>query len=184
MLGQGRLIKSFMTLALFAVVFAGCSTNKKKHDLRERAANATGLFCDFVNGDKHKEVELELNVSMARKCDPEKPYSITGYRNASEVHGLMYCCSMRKVADKNDKAEKTEKAEKADKSDKPSKSEKLVKASKSDKADKSDSSTKAQSGSTSAPAEATTSAPAQNPEPAQAQPKEANDNPEAAVVPQ
>ena len=108
MLGQGRLIKSFMTLALFATVLAGCSSNKKKYELRDKIASSSGLFCDFINGDKYKEVEIELNVAMARKCDPDKPYSITGYRNASEVHGMMYCCSTKKVASAADRADKNE----------------------------------------------------------------------------
>lgn len=96
MLGQGRLIKAIMALSLATGLLAGCSSNKKKLEQREKAAAASGLYCDFVNGDKHKEVELELNLAMAARCDSEKPYSISDYRNAAEVHGMLFCCSMKK----------------------------------------------------------------------------------------
>lgn len=97
MLGQGSLIKNAVLLITLVGALSACSSNRKKHDHRDKIASSSGLYCDFVNGDKHKEVELELNISMARKCDPEKPFSLTGYRNAAEVHGLMYCCSVKKA---------------------------------------------------------------------------------------
>ncbi len=106
MLRHGRLttnVTSAVALKMalvFAVAFgalAGCSSNKKKQALREKVATQSGLYCDFVNGDKFKEIELELNLAMATKCDPDKPYSVSNYKNASEVHGLVYCCSMKRA---------------------------------------------------------------------------------------
>lgn len=109
MLGHGRLIKGIIALSMAAAALTGCASNKKKYDQRDKVASSSGLFCDFVNGDKTKEVEVELNLSMAKKCDPEKPYSVTGYKNASEVHGLVYCCNMKQMG--QTKAQSTAKKE-------------------------------------------------------------------------
>ena len=94
---QGCLI---LVSTLLSVLFlTGCSSSRKqKFEQREKLAASSGLYCDFVNGEKNKEVELELNVLMAKKCDSDRPFSITSYKSPAEVTGVLYCCAIRKEA--------------------------------------------------------------------------------------
>ncbi len=94
---QGCLI---LVSTLLSVLFlTGCSSSRKqKFEQREKLAASSGLYCDFVNGEKNKEVELELNVLMAKKCDSDRPFSITNYKSPAEVTGVLYCCAIRKEA--------------------------------------------------------------------------------------
>lgn len=94
---QGCLL---LASTLLSVLFlTGCSSSRKqKFEQREKLAASSGLYCDFVNGEKNKEVELELNVMMAKKCDSDRPYSITNYKSPAEVTGVLYCCAIRKEA--------------------------------------------------------------------------------------
>jgi len=111
MLGQGRLIKGIIVFSALTLVLSACSSNRKKYEQRDKVAASSGLFCDFVNGDKFKDVEVELNLNMAKKCDPEKPYSVSGYKNASDVHGLVYCCNMKRIAEAQPKVQPVPKKE-------------------------------------------------------------------------
>jgi hypothetical protein len=81
-------------LATVAAVLSGCAsgTYKARQEMREKAAVSTGLFCEFVNGEQHTDVDVELNLQMAKRCDGSKPFSITNYRNSSEMFGVVYCC--------------------------------------------------------------------------------------------
>ena len=88
-------LRNFLGLALTTAFFVGCASNKKKYEQRDKMAAQSGLYCDFLNGDKSKEIEVDLNISMAKKCDSDKNFSITNYKNAAEVHGVMYCCSIK-----------------------------------------------------------------------------------------
>ena len=89
----------FIMSALVALLtLSGCASNRKhKFDQREKAALASGLYCDFVNGEKSPEVELELNLLMSKKCDADKHFSITSYRTPAEVTGVLYCCATKKI---------------------------------------------------------------------------------------
>jgi hypothetical protein len=94
---QGSLIFSCTSL-LVSFIIAGCASGRKqKLEQREKLAAISGLYCDFINGDKNKEVELELNMMMAKKCDSEKAFSITNYRTPAEVTGVLYCCAIKKT---------------------------------------------------------------------------------------
>lgn len=81
-------------LATVVAVLSGCAsgTYKARQEMREKAAASTGLFCEFVNGEQHTDVDVELNLQMAKRCDASKPFSITNYRNSSEMFGVVYCC--------------------------------------------------------------------------------------------
>lgn len=79
------------------LLISGCASGRKqKFEQREKLAASSGLYCDFINGDKNKEVELELNVMMAKKCDSDRPFSITNYKTPAEVTGVLYCCAIKK----------------------------------------------------------------------------------------
>lgn len=93
---QGRLLLVSATV-VGALFLSGCASGRKqKFEQREKLAASSGLYCDFVNGDKNKEVELELNVLMAKKCDADRPFSITNYKTPAEVTGVLYCCAVKK----------------------------------------------------------------------------------------
>lgn len=93
---QGCLFLMGALVSLLTI--SGCASNRKqKFDQREKAALASGLYCDFVNGEKSPEVELELNLLMSKKCDADKNFSITSYRTPAEVSGILYCCSTKKI---------------------------------------------------------------------------------------
>lgn len=83
---------------LLPVLFLGCgSAQKKRLDLRDKLAASSGMYCEFVSGDIHDDIDVELNLQMARKCDGNKPLTMTNYKNASENIGIIYCCSMKKA---------------------------------------------------------------------------------------
>jgi hypothetical protein len=86
-----------VSAVISALFVSGCASGRKqKLEQREKLAASSGLYCDFVNGDKNKEVEIELNVLMAKKCDSDRPFSITNYKSPAEVTGVLYCCAVKK----------------------------------------------------------------------------------------
>jgi hypothetical protein len=74
----------------------GCSTaQKERREARDRIANQAGFLCDFVNESDFKDIEIELNLRMANKCNSAKPFSVSGYKRLNESSGFMYCCSFK-----------------------------------------------------------------------------------------
>lgn len=93
---QGCLL--FTSIVISMLFLSGCASGRKqKLEQREKLAASSGLYCDFVNGDKNKEVELELNVLMSKKCDPDRPFSISNYKSPADVTGVLYCCAVKKA---------------------------------------------------------------------------------------
>jgi hypothetical protein len=90
MLRQGSLTAVLILSSLF--LFSGCASNNKKAELRDKVVQQSGFMCEFINGDQHRQIEIELNVMMAKRCDTEKPYSVTNYKTSAEVNGILYCC--------------------------------------------------------------------------------------------
>ncbi|OYZ18803.1 MAG: hypothetical protein B7Y39_13065 [Bdellovibrio sp. 28-41-41] len=79
------------------VLFAGCSTAyKTRQEEKTKVAATTGHYCEFVNGDAHNDVDVELTLQMTKKCDLNKPYTMTNYKNASDIFGIVYCCNYQK----------------------------------------------------------------------------------------
>ncbi len=94
MLSKRNLI--WMVLAS-TLVFAGCSSAyKQRQEERNKIASTTGHYCEFVNGDAHNDVDVELTMQMSKKCDTNKPYTLTSYKNASDIFGVVYCCAYQK----------------------------------------------------------------------------------------
>lgn len=80
-----------------AVFFSGCSTAyKARQEERNKIAASTGHYCEFVNGDAHNDVDVELTMQMSKKCDNSKPYTLTNYKNASDIFGVIFCCAYQK----------------------------------------------------------------------------------------
>lgn len=87
--------KNLIVLAVSFLALAGCASSKfKERQLqREKATSTTGMYCEFINGEVHSDVDVELNLSMARRCDSQKTFSITNYRNSAKQNGILYCCA-------------------------------------------------------------------------------------------
>lgn len=74
--------------------FVGCSgAQKARKEERERLLQSRGVYCDFVSESDYKDVDIELNLRIAKKCDALKPFSITNYKRVSENPGVLYCCN-------------------------------------------------------------------------------------------
>lgn len=79
-----------------ALLLSACAsgTFKARQEQREKMASSAGMYCEFVSGDVHPDIDVELNMLMARRCDSSRPFSITNYKNSSDQQGVIYCCAM------------------------------------------------------------------------------------------
>lgn len=77
------------------LLVTGCASSKYKarQEQREKMAGSAGLYCDWINGDKHSDIDVELNMQMAKRCDSSRPHSLTPYKNSSDQNGIMFCCA-------------------------------------------------------------------------------------------
>ena len=83
--------------SLCALILSGCAsgTFKARQELREKTAANSGLYCEFISGDLFPDIDVEMSLSMGRRCDAAKNYTITNYKNSSDQSGVIYCCSTR-----------------------------------------------------------------------------------------
>jgi hypothetical protein len=92
-------MKKILVLIVGLVFGVGCTTaQKERRETRDRVASQSGLLCDFVNESDYKDVDVELNLRMANKCNSSKPFSVSGYKRLNESAGFMYCCSLKEGA--------------------------------------------------------------------------------------
>ncbi len=107
-----RKITVLFALVIFA---AGCSSSviKEKRKERERLVQQSKLYCEFINAEIFPDTELELNVQMAKKCDPDKPMTMTQFKTPSENQGIMYCCSLENASVLSPKPKRSRPAPKA-----------------------------------------------------------------------
>lgn len=83
-------------IGLLAIVLvSGCSSTamKQRKEQRDKVASSARLYCEWINGELYTDIDVALNLEMAKRCDSEKPFSITTYRTPSENTGVLYCCS-------------------------------------------------------------------------------------------
>ena len=101
---QARSLRLFATFSLVvaACYLSGCASSKMKarKEQREGVANSSKLWCEFINGEIYPDIDVALNLEMAKRCDSNKSFSITQYRTPSENQGIMYCCSIQAAAPK------------------------------------------------------------------------------------
>lgn len=84
-----------LTILIAAALFlVGCGNSKVRQEQRDKISSSSGMYCEFISGDIHNDIDIELNVQMGKRCDSSKPYSITNYKNSSENFGIVYCCSI------------------------------------------------------------------------------------------
>lgn len=88
-------MKKIMGLGLVAaLVISGCSAAQKaRRDERDKMVQSKGVFCDFVSESDFKDIDIELNLRLAKKCDATKPFQISSYKRVSENPGVLYCCN-------------------------------------------------------------------------------------------
>lgn len=89
-----KLISVFGMLGLLALTGCASSAYKARQEQREKLANSAGLYCEWINGDKHSDIDVELNLQMAKRCDSSRPFTLTPYKNTADQNGIMYCCAM------------------------------------------------------------------------------------------
>ena len=83
--------------ALFAL--SACSSAQKERQAeRDQISKTSGMYCEFVNGEIFPDVDVQMNIEMAKRCDSSKTFSITAYRTPSENQGVIYCCSLKSSA--------------------------------------------------------------------------------------
>jgi hypothetical protein len=78
------------------LTLSGCggARLKARQEQRDKLVTTTGLYCEWVNGEKHTDFDVELNLSMAKRCDSTRPFTIMPYKNISDQSGILYCCSV------------------------------------------------------------------------------------------
>lgn len=89
-----KVISVFGMMGLLALTGCASSAYKARQEQREKLASSAGLYCEWINGDKHSDIDVELNLQMAKRCDSAKPFTLTPYKNPSDQNGIMYCCAM------------------------------------------------------------------------------------------
>ncbi len=75
---------------------SGCTSMQKRQEERNKVAQSSGLYCEFVNGDANNDVDVEVNLRMSKKCDVNKQFTLTNYKNASDLFGVIFCCHYQK----------------------------------------------------------------------------------------
>jgi hypothetical protein len=88
--------KIIATLLLSVAFLFGCSSSKLKErkEQREKVAQSSKVYCEFINGDNFPDIDVAVNLEMAKRCDMDKPFSMTQYNTRSDSTGVMYCCSV------------------------------------------------------------------------------------------
>lgn len=98
-MNRSQLVLSFLGVVIVALGTSCSSAKKERLEQREKMSASSGLYCDFVNGEKYTDVEVVMNLEMAKRCDSSKSFSISHYKSPAEVIGMMYCCSLPRKAD-------------------------------------------------------------------------------------
>lgn len=88
-----------LTPFLFAVPFVltACSSAelKQRQEIRDRVVKSSHIYCEFMNGDAHPDIDVAVNIAMGAKCDSNKDFSLTTYRTPAEINGVLFCCGTK-----------------------------------------------------------------------------------------
>ena len=91
-MGRNCLKFGCATALLFSLVACTSAQIKARKEQRDKAVQTTHLYCEFVNGETYPDIDVALNLEMAKKCDSEKPMTVSNYRSPSDSIGLIFCC--------------------------------------------------------------------------------------------
>ncbi len=100
-------LASAVVIALSFIFLSGCASSamKQRKDQRDKVAQTSKLYCEFINGEVFPDIDVALNLEMAKRCDSEKNFTITQYKTPSENMGIMYCCVPQQKAAPERKSE-------------------------------------------------------------------------------
>ena len=100
-----------ISVMFLVVVINGCSSAQKaRKEERDKVALSKGVFCDFVSESDFKDVDVELNLRLAKRCNTAKPFSISGYKRVSENPGVLFCCNSESSNESDNGGNKTSNA--------------------------------------------------------------------------
>jgi hypothetical protein len=104
-------VKSIRITSVVALAFAftaGCASSqiKARKDQRDKVSQTSKMYCEFVNAEIYPDVDVQLNLEMAKRCDNEKAFSITNFKTTNENTGVIYCCALSDSAKTDSKPEK------------------------------------------------------------------------------
>lgn len=86
----------YFGLGLTSMLLISCASSYKvRQEQRDKLATTTGMFCEFVSGDEFTDVDVEVSMRMGKRCEANRPFSLTNYKNASDNSGLVYCCTSK-----------------------------------------------------------------------------------------
>ena len=85
----------FIALSSIALLSAcGTSKIKERKEQRAKLAQSSKFYCEFIDGGVYPDVDVALNLEMAKRCDSDKPMTMTQFKSPSDSNGVIYCCSM------------------------------------------------------------------------------------------
>jgi hypothetical protein len=100
---------------IFAIIISGCSAAQKaRREERDRVVQSKGVLCDFVSESDFKDIDIELNLRIAKRCDASKPFNISSYKRVSENPGVLYCCNTNGNVSFDNETSKSDSAQDAD----------------------------------------------------------------------
>lgn len=115
-------LKKVFILAMGCAFLSGCASSamKARKEQQAKVSQSAKLYCEFISGSLYHDVDVALNLEMAKRCDSDKPFTITQYKTQSEDNGILYCCSITgatapRVGNKTEQKKATDKS--ADKKD-------------------------------------------------------------------
>ncbi len=115
--------KNLLVLAIGCAFLSACASSamKNRKDQQSKLVQSSKLYCQFINGDEFPDIDVAVNLDMAKHCDSEKPFSLSQYKTKSESQGVLYCCGTPSPKALERASEKKSEAKPVDKSaDKPS----------------------------------------------------------------
>lgn len=94
-------------------LLTACSSSavKQRKEQRDKVAQANKFYCEFMNSEQYPDIEVALNIEMAKRCDTTAQFQVFPYKTPTEVSGIMYCCNTNPLAAKS----ATKKADNKDK---------------------------------------------------------------------
>jgi hypothetical protein len=86
----------FTALVSFVFLLSGCSSSatKQRKEQQAKLMQTSKLYCEFLDNGVYLDIDVALNIEMAKRCDLEKPYTIAPFKTVSESTGIIYCCSI------------------------------------------------------------------------------------------
>ncbi len=73
----------------------GCSSSgvKQRKEQRDKVAQSSKFYCEFLNAEQFPDIDVAINLEVAKRCDTTLPMQMFPYKTPTEVSGVMYCCN-------------------------------------------------------------------------------------------